>query len=206
MARYRESVCRLCRREGLKLFLKGERCYTKCAFERRGFAPGQHGQSRRSKPSDYGMHLREKQKVRTIYGVLERQFRRYFELAEKEKGITGENLLTILERRLDNVIYRLSLASSRKQARQLITHGHFLVNSKNVNIPSFLVKEGDVIGIKEKSRNNSAILSSLELAKKNPLPSWLGLDRDKLQGKVITKPNRNEVQLPVNENLIVEFY
>ena len=136
----------------------------------------------------------------------EEELLKRLELAEKEKGITGENLLTILERRLDNVIYRLSLASSRKQARQLITHGHFLVNSKNVNIPSFLVKEGDVIGIKEKSRNNSAILSSLELAKKNPLPSWLGLDRDKLQGKVITKPNRNEVQLPVNENLIVEFY
>jgi len=191
----------------MKLFLKGERCYTeKCSFERRGYIPGQHGQVRRGKPSDYGMQLREKQKVKRIYGVLERQFRRYFQIAEKEKGITGENLLILLERRLDNIVYRLNLAASRKQARQLVTHGHFLVNGRNVNIPSFLVKQGDVIEVKERSRNIPAILTSLDLAKKNPPPSWLTLDKDRFQGKIMALPNRGEIQFPINEKYIVELY
>ena len=207
MARYRESVCRHCRREGIKLFLKGEKCYTeKCTFDRKSYAPGQHGQSRRSKPSDYGMQLREKQKVKRIYGVLERQFRKYFQIADRAKGITGENLLNILERRLDNVVYRLNFSSSRKQARQLVTHGHFLVNGKKVNIPSFLVKKGDVIEVKEKSKNLSAILSSTELVKKNPPPSWLLFNTDKLEGRIAAFPNRAEIQLPINEKFIVEIY
>ncbi|OGL43095.1 MAG: 30S ribosomal protein S4 [Candidatus Schekmanbacteria bacterium RBG_16_38_10] len=207
MARYRESVCRHCRREGIKLFLKGEKCYTeKCTFDRKSYAPGQHGQSRRSKPSDYGMQLREKQKVKRIYGVLERQFRKYFQIADRAKGITGENLLNILERRLDNVVYRLNFSSSRKQARQLVTHGHFLVNGKKVDIPSFLVKKGDVIEVKEKSKNLSAILSSTELVKKNPPPSWLLFNTDKLEGRIAAFPNRAEIQLPINEKFIVEIY
>jgi len=207
LARYRESVCRHCRREGIKLFLKSERCYTeKCAFEKRSYAPGQHGQSRRGKPSDYGMQLREKQKVKRIYGVLERQFRKYFQIADREKGITGENLLNILERRLDNIVYRLNFAGSRKQARQLITHGHFMVNGKKVDIPSFLVKKGDAIEVKEKSKNLSAILSSLELVKKNPPPSWLISNIDKLEGRIAAMPNRAEIQLPINEKFIVEIY
>ena len=207
MARYRESVCRHCRREGIKLFLKGEKCYTeKCTFDRKSYAPGQHGQSRRSKPSDYGMQLREKQKVKRIYGVLERQFRKYFQIADRAKGITGENLLSILERRLDNVVYRLNFSSSRKQARQLVTHGHFLVNGKKVDIPSFLVKKGDVIEVKEKSKNLSAILSSTELVKKNPPPSWLLFNTDKLEGRIAAFPNRAEIQLPINEKFIVEIY
>jgi len=207
LARYRESVCRHCRREGIKLFLKGEKCYTeKCTFDRKSYAPGQHGQSRRSKPSDYGMQLREKQKVKRIYGVLERQFRKYFQIADRAKGITGENLLSILERRLDNVVYRLNFSSSRKQARQLVTHGHFLVNGKKVDIPSFLVKKGDVIEVKEKSKNLSAILSSTELVKKNPPPSWLLFNTDKLEGRIAAFPNRAEIQLPINEKFIVEIY
>lgn len=207
MARYRESVCRHCRREGIKLFLKGEKCYTeKCTFDKRSYAPGQHGQSRRGKPSDYGMQLREKQKVKRIYGVLEKQFRKYFQAADRGKGITGENLLNILERRLDNVVYRLNFAGSRKQARQLVTHGHFLVNRRKVNIPSFLVKKGDVIEVKEKSKNLSAILSSFELVKKNPPPSWLIFNMDKLEGRIAALPNRAEIQLPINEKFIVEIY
>ncbi len=191
----------------MKLFLKGDKCYTeKCTFDRRSYAPGQHGQSRRGKPSDYGMQLREKQKVKRIYGVLERQFRKYFQIADRAKGITGENLLNILESRLDNIVYRLSLAGSRKQARQLVTHGHFLVNGKKVNIPSFLVKKGDVIEVKEKSKNLSAILSSIELAKKNPPPSWLLFNMDKLEGRIAALPNRAEIQLPINEKFIVEIY
>ncbi len=206
MARYRGSVCRLCRREGMKLYLKGERCYTdKCAIERRAYAPGQHGQSRR-KPSEYGMQLREKQKARRIYGVLERQFRNYFKKAEQQKGVTGENLLQMLESRLDNVVYRLGFAGSRSEARQLVRHGHFRVNGRKVNIPSYLARPGDEITVKEKSRGTNRFKELWEIAAQRTMPEWLDLDIDNWKGRVVRLPSRDEIDVPVSEHLIIELY
>lgn len=206
MARYLESVCRLCRREGLKLFLKGERCYSdKCAAERRSYPPGQHGQGR-IKVSEYGAQLREKQKVKRLYGLLEKQFRLYFDMADRQKGITGENLLKLLERRLDNMVYRMGFASSRNEARQLVKHSHFLVNGKKVNIPSYLVKPGDVIQVKEKSRSVVRIQEALEAVQRRGIPSWLELDKDNATAVVKTLPVREELTLPIKEQLIVELY
>ena len=206
MARYTEAVCRLCRREGQKLFLKGDRCYSgKCAIDRRAYAPGQHGQGRK-KLSEYGLQLREKQKAKRFYGVLEGQFAHYYELAEKKAGVTGENLLQILESRLDNVIYRLGFGLSRAEARQLVVHGHFLVNGKKVDIPSYLVKEGDVITIKETSRSLPKIKAIIEATEGKNIPEWLDLDRNTLQGKVVTLAKRSDIDLEVEEHLIVELY
>jgi len=206
MARYTEAVCRLCRREGQKLFLKGDRCYSdKCAVARRSFAPGQHGKNRK-KLSEYGLQLREKQKARRYYGVLESQFRGYFDMAEKKPGITGENLLQILESRLDNVVYRLGFAMSRPEARQLVRHGHFTVNGKKVNIPSYLVKEGDVIALKDKSKNSEKIKSILDANANKPIPKWLDLDRNINQAKVVNLPARDEIDFDIQEHLIVELY
>ncbi len=192
----------------MKLFLKGERCHSeKCAIERRNFPPGQHGHDRRRRIIGYGLQLREKQKARRIYGVLERQFRRYYEKAARMKGITGENLLALLERRLDNTVYRLGFGTSRAQARQLVRHGHILVNGRKVNIPSYQVKENDVIEVKEKSRKNPTILAALEATAHQPTPSWLEVDREGLKGRVIGSPKREElVQIQLNEQLIVELY
>lgn len=207
MARYRDAVCRQCRREKLKLFLKGDRCYSdKCSFERRSYAPGQHGQARMRKVSDYAIQLREKQKVRRIYGMLEGQFRKYFEMAERIKGVTGENLLMLLEGRLDNVIYRLGFAGSRNQARQLVRHNHVEVNGRKVNIPSFLVSVDDVISLREKSRKVGAINDSLEAVVRRGVPSWLELDKDNYKGTVKTLPDRQEITMPIQEQLIVELY
>ncbi len=207
MARYAGAVCRLCRREGMKLFLKGERCYTeKCAIERRNFAPGQHGKSRRSKLLGYGVQLREKQKVKRIYGVLEDQFRRYFEQAERLKGITGEMLLQLLERRLDNVAYRLGFATSRPQARQLVRHGHFAVNGRKVDIPSYLVKAGDVVTVRTGSQKNVTIQHAIEEVKGRGVPEWLALDGDQFTGRIVSLPTREQINLPVQEQLIVELY
>ena len=206
MARYTGAVCRLCRREGQKLFLKGERCYTdKCGFERRKYAPGMHGQSRK-KLSEYGIQLREKQKARRYYGILESQFEKYFEMAEKQKGVTGENLLTILESRLDNVVYRLCFAMSRPEARQLVTHGHITVNGKKVNIPSYLISAGDVIAICEKSRGSEKIKEVLEKTESRIIPKWLDLDRNTLSGKVLALAQRDDIDLEIAEHLIVELY
>lgn len=207
MARYNDSFCRLCRRERMKLFLKGERCYTdKCAVERRGYPPGQHGQ-RRVKFSDYGIQLREKQKVKRIYGVSERQFRNYFEKADRQKGITGTNLLVLLERRLDNAVYRLGFTSSRQEARQLVGGGHFLVNGRTVNIPSYLVQPNDVIEVKEKSKGMLRIKEAVEGMARRGLPQWLELEKDKLKGMVKGWPERGELTTPpIQEQLIVELY
>lgn len=206
MARYTQSACRLCRRENLKLFLKGERCYTeKCAFDRRGYAPGQHGQSRK-KATDYGAQLREKQKVKRLYGLLERQFRNTFKEAERRKGITGEVLLQLLERRLDNAVYRLGFASSRNEARQLVRHNHFLVNQSKVNIPSYLLKPGDVISVREKSKNLARIQEALEAVARRGVPSWLELEKEQMRGTVKTLPSREDITLPIQEKLIVELY
>ncbi len=207
MARYRGSVCRLCRREGTKLFLKGERCYTdKCAIDRRNYVPGQHGQSRRGKQSQYGIQLREKQKARRMYGIMENQFRRYFRKAEKSKGVTGEALLKLLETRLDNVIYRLGYASSRPEARQLVNHGHFMVNGRKVDIPSFSVSPGDEIELKEKSRKSPRFKELAELAEGHRVPEWLDRDLENFKGKMLRAPGREEIDVPVEEHLIVEFY
>jgi small subunit ribosomal protein S4 len=207
MARYIGPVCRLCRREGMKLFLKGERCYTeKCAIEKRNFAPGQHGKTRKSKLAGYGVQLREKQKVKRIYGVLEDQFRRYFEQAERTRGITGEILLQLLERRLDNVAYRLGFATSRAQARQLVRHGHFTVNGRKVDIPSFSVKPGDVVSIRQSSRTNPAIVHALEEVKGRGVPEWLSFDQAAMSARVGSIPTREQINLPVQEQLIVELY
>lgn len=207
MARNIGAACRRCRRENLKLFLKGDRCYSdKCSFERRAFGPGQHGQSRFRKVSDYAVQLREKQKVKSMYGMLEKQFRLTFEKAEKQKGVTGENLLILLERRLDNAIFRLGFASSRNQARQLVRHRHILVNGKKVNIPSFLVSENDEITLKEKSRANAIINESLEAVARRGVPSWLELDKDNYKATVKAMPNREELTMPIQEQLIVELY
>ena len=206
MARYTGAVCRLCRREGQKLFLKGERCYTdKCGLERRKYAPGMHGQSRK-KLSEYGVQLREKQKARRYYGVLESQFAKYFEMANKQKGITGENLLSILESRLDNVVYRLGFGLSRPEARQLVTHGHFTVNGKKVNIASYLTSPGDVIAICEKSRSSEKIKDVLEKTESRNVPKWLDLDRNTLSGKVLARAQRDDIDLEIAEHLIVELY
>lgn len=206
MARYTDSACRICRRENLKLFLKGDRCYSdKCAFERRSYAPGQHGQ-RRPKLSDYGVQLREKQKVKRMYGLLEKQFRSYFEKAERQKGITGTNLLVLLERRLDNIIFRLGFASSRNQARQLVRHNHFAINSQKVNIPSYLVKVDDVITLRENSRKTQSILDSMETVARRGVPAWLELDKDNFTGVVKAFPTREDLTMPIQEQLIVELY
>jgi small subunit ribosomal protein S4 len=207
MARYIGPVCRLCRREGMKLFLKGERCYTeKCAIEKRNFAPGQHGKTRKSKMAGYGVQLREKQKVKRIYGVLEDQFRRYFEQAERTRGITGETLLQLLERRLDNVVYRIGYATSRAQARQLVRHGHFTVNGRKVDIPSFSVKPGDVVSVRESSRQNASILHAIEEVKGRGVPEWLQSSAEAMEAKISSVPTREQINLPVQEQLIVELY
>lgn len=207
MARHIESVCRLCRREGMKLFLKGDRCFTeKCAIERREYAPGQHGQMRR-KLSEYGVQLREKQKVRRTYGLVERQFRRYFSMAEQMRGVTGENLLQLLERRLDNTVYRLGFARSRKEARQLVLHGHFEVNGRKVDIPSYLIDSGDVVQVRQGSNKVSRIGESLEgVDRRGGVPDWLQLEKDKLVGRVASLPTRAHLTLPIQEQLIVELY
>ena len=206
MARYTGAVCRLCRREGQKLFLKGDRCYTdKCAADRRPHPPGQHGQGR-VKTSEYGIQLREKQKAKRYYGILERQFRGYFEMAQKRKGKTGENLLAILESRLDNTVYRLGFAMSRAEARQLVLHGHFLVNGRKVNIPSFLVRPGMIISIKEKSRGLDKIRSVVEANSFRQPPRWLEYDANSMVAKVIAVPTREDIDLPIEEQLIVELY
>ncbi|HXF75835.1 MAG TPA: 30S ribosomal protein S4 [Methylomirabilota bacterium] len=206
MARYTESVCRLCRRENLKLFLKGERCYTdKCAIERRNYPPGQHGQGR-PKFSEYSIQLREKQKVKRMYGLFERQFRRTFDQAARARGITGETLLVLLERRLDNVAYRLGFASSRAEARMLVRHGHVLVNGKKVNIPSYSVRAGDVISLKESSRQVARVLSAMEGAQRRGVPDWAEVDRDNFSGRIKMLPSRSDITMPINEKLIVELY
>ena len=208
MARYIGPVCRLCRREGMKLFLKGERCYTeRCAIEKRNFIPGQHGKSRRMKKLvGYGVQLREKQKVKRIYGVLEAQFRRYFAQADRTRGITGETLLQLLERRLDNVAYRLGFATSRAQARQLVRHGHFTVNGRKVDIPSFSVKPGDVVAVRQNSRKNASIVHALEEVKGRGIPEWLTADAEGLSATIGSVPTREQINLPVQEQLIVELY
>ena len=208
MARYLGPVCRLCRREGMKLFLKGERCHSaKCAIERRNFVPGQHGKDRKSKMVGYGIQLREKQKTKRIYGLLETQFRNGFEKAALAKGITGENMLGALERRLDSVIYRMGFGTSRAQARQVVRHGHVQVNGRKVNIPSFIVKANDEVAIRESSKNNPTVLAARDATAHAPSPSWMDVDRDGLKGKIIGLPRRDElVQIPINEQLIVELY
>ena len=206
MARYTDSVCKLCRRERQKLFLKGQKCYSeKCPVEVRNYPPGQHGNSRRTKVSEYGIQLREKQKIKRLYGLLETQFRNYFESANKQKGITGENLIKILESRLDNVVYRLGFASSRKQARQLIRHRHVIVNERLVDIPSFILSAGDIIKIKEKSKKLDAIHSSLKRVKDSTY-SWLSIDKASLSGTFLQVPEREDVPLNANEQLVVELY
>jgi small subunit ribosomal protein S4 len=206
VARHTDPVCKLCRREGIKLFLKGDRCYTlKCAIERRNYPPGEHGQ-RRSKLSDYGLQLREKQKMKRIYGVLEAQFRRYFEMAERQEGMTGENLVRLLEQRLDNVVHRLGFAASRAQARLLVRHGHFLVNGRRVSIPAYLVRAGDVVEVHPASRDREAIPAALEGAKKRRVPSWLELDAANFKGTVRSLPSKEELTIPVQEQLVVALY
>lgn len=206
MARYTGAVCRLCRREGQKLFLKGDRCYSdKCGITKRAYAPGQHGQGRK-KLSEYGLQLREKQKAKRFYGVLEGQFAKYFEMATKRKGITGENLLQILESRLDNVVYRLGFGMSRAEARQLVVHGHFQIDGKKVNIPSYLVKEGEVITLKEGSRSLPKIKAILEQTEGKAIPKWLDLDTNTMQAKVVALAQRDDIDLEVEEHLIVELY
>jgi len=207
VARYTGSVCKLCRREGLKLFLKGDRCFSpKCAIEKRSYAPGQHGQRRRVKMTNYAVQLREKQKMKRIYGLLERQFRNYFHMAERQKGITGAALLRLLERRLDNVVYRLGFSSSRAEARQLVGHGHFLVNGRRVDIPSYLVRSGDHIQVAEQDRELLAIRAALEGAKKRGLPSWLELDSQAMRGLVRALPAREDIAIQVQEQLVVALY
>ncbi len=206
MARYTDEQCRICRREGQKLFLKGSRCYSdKCSISRRNYAPGQHGQ-KRAKLSEYGTQLREKQKTKSYYGVGEKQFRGYFEMASNKKGITGENLLQILESRLDNVVYRLGFGASRAQARQLVNHGQFAVNGQRVDIPSYLVKAGDVISVRESKKENGAIKANVEVNSARPVPAWLELNNETLSGKVIRLASREDVDIPVEEHLIVELY
>lgn len=206
MARYTGPVCRLCRREGMKLFLKGDRCYTgKCAIDRRAYAPGQHGQSRGKKPTEYGIQLREKQKVRRVYGVAEKQFRNYFDEAARQKGMTGENLLRLLERRLDNVVFQLGFATSRPEARQLVRHGHYTVNGRRVDIPSFLVRQGDVVAVKEGSKTSPRIKEIITNLDRTP-PKWLSIDANAAAGTVEALPTREDIQLPIQEHLIVEKY
>ncbi len=206
MARYREAVCRLCRREGVELYLKGDRCFTdKCAIKRRGYPPGQHGQ-RRPKHSDYGVQLREKQKAKRIYGLLEKQFRNYFEKAERMKGKTGDNLLILLERRLDSVVYKLGFAQTRRESRQIVRHGHFAVNGRKVNIPSYLVRAGDKIELREKSRKIPNLNEALDAVVRKGIPPWLELAREEFRGVVKALPVRTDIQEPIQEQLIVELY
>ncbi len=207
MARYTDAVCRQCRREGEKLFLKGDRCYSeKCAVQKRAFVPGQHGQKRRQKSSEYGIQLREKQKTKRIYGVLEKQFRNYFHKAESQKGIAGENLLILLERRLDNVVYRLGMASSRKEARQLVTHNHFVINGRKANIPSMLVALGDTIQVRPGSADSPKFMELKAAGAYKTPPEWLEVDIDNLTGRVLAFPTRDKVDTAVNEQLIIELY
>ena len=208
MARYIGPVCRQCRREGMKLFLKGERCYTeKCAIEKRNFIPGQHGKDRKQKIVGYGLQLREKQKARRVYGMLETQFRNTFEKAAKMDGITGHNLLFLLERRLDNVVFRMGFGTSRPQSRQIVRHGHIQVNGRKVNIPSFVVKPGDVVEVREKSKNNAAVLAARDATAHQPSPNWLEVDRESLKAKVLGHPKREDlVQIQINDQMIVELY
>jgi len=206
LARYNQSVCRLCRRENLKLYLKGERCYSdKCAIDRRAYPPGQHGQGR-VKFSNYGVQLREKQRVKRMYGLMEKQFRNFFEKAERMKGITGTNLLLLLERRLDNLVYRLGFANSRSEARQLVRHSHFLVDQKKVSIPSYVVKVGGVIELREKSRKIARISEALESVARRGIPSWLELEKDQFRGRLVSLPAREDLTMPIKEQLIVELY
>ncbi len=207
MARYTGSVCRICRRENLKLFLKGDRCYSdKCAFDRRGYPPGQHGQGRRRKVSDYGIQLREKQKVKRMYGLSEKQFRLFFKRADSQKGITGTNLLVLLERRLDNVVYRLGFVNSRAQGRHFVLHNHFLVNGKRVNIPSYQIGVDDVVEVREKSRKIKSIEDALEAVVRRGLPQWLDLEKDNYKGVIKSFPVREDIAMPIQEQLIVELY
>lgn len=207
MARYTGSVCRICRRENLKLFLKGDRCYSdKCAFDRRGYPPGQHGQRRRGKISDYGIQLREKQKVKRMYGLSENQFRLFFQRAERQKGITGTNLLVLLERRFDNVVYRLGFVNSRSQGRHFVRHNHFTVNGKKVNIPSYPIGMNDVVEVREKSRDIQAFADSLEAVVRRGVPQWLDLDKDNRRGVLKAFPAREDITMPIQEQLIVELY
>ncbi len=207
MARYCESVCRICRREGLKLFLKGDRCFTeKCAIDRREYAPGQHGQMRRSKPTEFGIQLREKQKVRQMYGLLEKQFALTFEKANRMKGMAGENLLKLLESRFDNLIYRFGFANSRREARMLVTQSHFMVNNKKVNIPSAILQPGDVVSVREKSQKMTRVIGAIEAAQRRGIPEWLELDREKMTGVVRNYPSREQLTIPINESLVVEYY
>ncbi len=208
MGRYLGPVCRQCRREGMKLFLKGDRCHTdKCAIEKRNFPPGQHGKARKPKIVGYGLQLREKQKAKRYYGVAEKQFRNLYEKAAGMKGVTGDNMLNMLERRLDNVIYRLGFGTSRRQARQVVRHGHIIVNGTRVNIPSFLVKLGDVVAVAEKSKKNGGIVAAIESTASVPTPNWLDVDRQALSAKIVTSPQRGDlVQIQLNEQLIVELY
>ena len=207
MARYTDSVCRLCRREGTKLFLKGDRCYSaKCSVLKRHTPPGQHGQARARKQSEYGVQLREKQKCRRAYGVLESQFRKYFDMATNMRGITGENMLCLLERRFDNVVYRLGFGESRPMARQLVQHGHFRINGKKVDIPSYLVKPGDIISVKERSRDLQCFKALREQGAGKPVPKWLEVDAENLTGKIVAMPERDDIDLTIEEHLIVEFY
>jgi small subunit ribosomal protein S4 len=207
MAKYSGPVCRLCRREDMKLFLKGDRCYTdKCGYERRAYAPGQHGQARRRKTSNYGLQLREKQKVKRIYGLAERQFRGYYYKAVRMKGVTGENLLQLLERRLDNVVYRLGFASDHAEARQLVRHGHFTINGRKVDIPSFLVKANDLVSVKEGSRKISRVQESLAAVDRRGVPKWLQLDKGGFEGKMVALPAREDLTMQIREQLIVELY
>ena len=207
MARYTGASCKLCRREGQKLFLKGERCYTnKCSVDRRPYAPGMHGQNNRKKVSEYGLQLREKQKAKRFYGILESQFRRYYEMAIRKKGVTGENLLQLLESRLDNVVHRMGYGSSRDESRQLVTHGHFFVNGRRVSIPSYLVKPGDEIMVAESSRKSSRFKDILDITGSKVVPKWLEVDQENLKGKVVSLPAREDIDLPIQEHLIVELY
>ena len=207
MAKYTGSSCRLCRRENLKLFLKGDRCYgDKCSFERKPYAPGQHGQRRGGKYSDYRVQLREKQKIKRIYGVLEKQFRGYYYKADRKKGITGINLLVLLESRLDNVVYRMGFAATRNQARQLVRHNHFVVNDRKVNIPSYQVKPGDVVEVREKSRKIPQILEAMETVIRRGIPDWIELEKEKFRGALKAFPNREELTMPIQEQLVIELY
>jgi small subunit ribosomal protein S4 len=207
LARYTGSVCRICRRENLKLFLKGDRCYSdKCAFDRRGYPPGQHGQGRRRKVSDYGIQLREKQKVKRMYGLSEKQFRLFFKRADSHKGITGTNLLVQLERRLDNVVYRLGFVNSRSQGRHFVLHNHFLVNGKRVNIPSYQIGVDDIVEVREKSRKIKSIEDALEAVVRRGLPQWLDLEKDNYKGVIKSFPVREDITMPIQEQLIVELY
>ena len=207
MARYIGPVCRLCRREDMKLFLKGERCYTdKCGYERRSYPPGQHGQARRRRRSDYGEQLREKQKVKRIYGVAEKQFRGYYFKASRMKGVTGDNLIQLLERRLDNTIYRMGFVSDHAEARQLVRHGHFTVNGRKVNIPSYLIRANDVIAVRERSQKMARIIEALGVVERRGVPSWISLDAENFTATVKTLPSRDDVTMPIREHLIIELY